>query len=215
MRLTSNSGSFLMFRSEATEAIREYFGVGRFDYPANRVEQGGLLVGYDIQNRPGAVQTIVTHFFPAYNCVGTATSLDWPAMEGIRLQRQYFETQEALQEKRPKLAERLRIVGWIHSHPNTLPVFISGTDMQNIRDNYNRYDQFSVVLNPHMECWKVYLGPDILEVPAIMHVDRTFFNDDQSEESQKNVVKKRVGQKSTYGKPSKKNRRKNKHKKKG
>jgi len=172
----------LLFLEEPAEEIRAYFGVGRFDYPPNRVEQGGWLVGVYMDDRwMPRVQGLVTHFLPATGCTGTAAYLHWPAMENIRLQRQFFQMKENLKETESVLAERLCLLGWIHSHPNSLPVFLSGTDKANIREQFNDPTQFSVVLNPHTRECRAFLGPEGREVPMAVYP----FGKDQPAEPEK------------------------------
>lgn len=168
MNKLSNSGSLLMISEAAGADISSYFGIGRMDYPPNRVEQGGWLVGRYVRKEERTVQALAEYFFPAVNAIGTAAYLDWPAMENIRLQRKFFQLQDELAASDPEAAKQLALLGWIHSHPNNLPVFLSGTDMENIRDNFNNPAQFSVVLNPHREILKTFLGPAALEVPSIL-----------------------------------------------
>ena len=169
MRAYDNRDS-LLFLEEPAEEIRAYFGVGRFDYPPNRVEQGGWLVGvYMEDSRTTRVQGLVTHFLPATGCTGTAAYLHWPAMENIRLQRRFAALKEELEEKDPGLARQICLLGWIHSHPNRLPVFLSTTDFENIRDHFNDPHQFSVVLNPQTRECRAFLGPEGREVPMAVH----------------------------------------------
>lgn len=41
------------------------------------------------------------------------------------------------------------VIGWFHTHPNSLDVFMSRTDMDTQRNFFNQDWHFSVVLNPH------------------------------------------------------------------
>lgn len=210
MLTVTNSGNILLFAPKAVREISEYFGVGRFDYPPNRVEQGGWLLGPYLSDQVGCVQGLVTHFLPARNAVGTPAYLDWPAIENVRLMRQFDKLQEQMALTDPEQAKKLRLLGWIHSHPNKLPVFLSGTDMENIHDNFNSPLQFSVVLNPHTQQWKAFLGPRAQEVPAV--VLSSFLEESPALPLQNEPRKK--CKKSTYGNPPGGKRKKHKKKKK-
>ena len=43
----------------------------------------------------------------------------------------------------------LYVIGWFHTHPNDLPVFMSPTDMRTQKHFFNEQWHFSLVLNPH------------------------------------------------------------------
>lgn len=167
MNSLSNNGSVLLITKQPAKVIHDYFEVGKHTQ-RNHNELAGLLIGFDHDVGNGKVQSIVTHFLPIETCVSTPSYLEWSATEDIRLQRQFKGIKESFLIRDAQFASKLRILGWIHSHPNGLPVFLSGTDMDNIRLHFNSSIQFSVVLNPHTEWWKAYLGPQKQEVASLM-----------------------------------------------
>jgi hypothetical protein len=56
----------------------------------------------------------------------------------------------------------LRILGWYHTHPNGLDVFMSGTDRTTQRDFFSDPYAFALVLNPHRKIWKLFRGGDCI-----------------------------------------------------
>lgn len=193
----SNMQNLLIFSSVATKKIREYIGWKRYDTPHNKVEQGGWLLGNHIQDSDGnIVQTLVTDVLLATQCIGSSTYLEWPAIEDIRLQRRFFELKEAFNASNPQRNELVR-VGWWHTHPNALPVFMSGTDLETQRNKFYNPHDYSVVLNPHRLIWKAYIGRDAIEVPAIMLIEETDFDYHNSgmRSRKKRHPRKRVTQK--------------------
>ena len=54
----------------------------------------------------------------------------------------------------------LRVVGWYHTHPNGLDVFMSGTDRDTQRALFPGAAQFALVLNPHRRLWRAFRGAD-------------------------------------------------------
>ena len=57
-------------------------------------------------------------------------------------------------------SENLQIIGWFHTHPNNLEVFMSGIDLTTQRMIFSQDWQFAVVFNPHRKRWKVFHGRD-------------------------------------------------------
>lgn len=170
----SNIKSLLVFKPRAAKKLMSVIGWNRFDYPRNRVEMGGWLIGDYISNDTGEiVQAEVTDILPAMDCKGTPTYLEWPAKEDIRLQREFFRMKDELTARNPSQGEKLSRIGWWHTHPNGLPVFMSSTDMETQRLKFFREHDYSVVLNPHRMIWKAFAGRNADEVPAIMLFDRT------------------------------------------
>ena len=63
-----------------------------------------------------------------------------------------------------------QMLGYVHSHPGDLDVFVSSTDQQTHRTNYgNGTDSLgiSLVVNPHRRLARAYGGPEIREMEQI------------------------------------------------
>lgn len=100
-------------------------------------------------------------------------------MEEIRLQQTFFQLKEKLAKTDPEGAEQLKVLGWYHTHPNNLDVFLSSTDMETVRLKYYKPEKYSVVLNPHRGIFRAFAGGNAIEVPVIMLLDDRNDNTDE------------------------------------
>ena len=100
---------------------------------ANVNEQGGILIGKPFL---GIVECVIpgelSQASAAYLEMGTET---WGKMLDV-----YDENYKD---------KGLFVIGWFHTHPNSLSVFMSFTDMGTQRGFFNQDWHFSIVLNPH------------------------------------------------------------------
>lgn len=159
----------LLYTSRAARRQRELIGWLRKDFPRNRCEQGGLLIGRHIRDAEGRpFQAEVLEVLEAQAETRTPGYIEWSGMEEIRLQRQFWALKEKLARSDPALAEQLCILGWWHTHPNDLPVFMSSIDREQQALKYPRPEQYAVVLNPCTGIWRAYAGGQAEEVPAVM-----------------------------------------------
>ncbi len=171
-RWHSGTPRLLVFTPHASKSLLKHIGWLREDYPENRKEQGGLLVGRYIRDANGnPFQAEVTAILPAQADCRLPGYIEWSAMEEIRLQQQFFQMQDTLAKTNPQEAEELSLLGWWHTHPNGLPVFMSETDMETQRLKYDKPEKYSVVLNPHRGIWRAFSGKNAVEVPSIMLLD--------------------------------------------
>lgn len=120
----------------------------------NQREQGGMMVGEVFRDsETGRIYGIVRHLIPSENA-GDATYLqftheDWGRM--LRIYEERFPQREA--------EERLRIIGWYHTHPN-MPTHMSQIDKRTHSSFWGKEWQFSVILNPQRGSWEVFNGED-------------------------------------------------------
>ena len=162
----------LTYTPAATRRQLEIVGWLRTDFPRNHKEQGGWLIGRYLRDATGfPIQAEVTHVLEAETECRYPGYIEWSALEEIRLQQEFFDMKEELANTDPKAAENLCVIGWWHTHPNNLPVFMSGTDMETQRLKYFKPEKYAVVLNPHKGIWRAFAGADAREVAAIMLVD--------------------------------------------
>lgn len=165
----SGTPGMLVFTPPATRQLQALIGWQREDFPDNRNEQGGLLIGRKILDAFGTpFQAEVTDVLLAKTDCRFPGYIEWSAQEEIRMQQIFFDMQDRLALTDPAAAEALAILGWWHTHPNDLPVFMSGTDMETQRLKYFRPDKYAVVLNPHKGIFRAFAGKDAIEVPAVM-----------------------------------------------
>jgi len=118
----------------------------------NCVEQGGVLLGTPYLTANGNCACIVERAIVGELGRGTSAYLEldhaaWKVM---------LEKAEQLQE----VDASLQVVGWYHTHPNGLDVFMSGTDRATQRHFFAHPWQFAVVLNPHRKIWGSFAGAD-------------------------------------------------------
>ena len=166
---SSGTPGLLVIDQNATASLYRNIGWLNDHYPPNRKEQGGLMFGMlirDIYGEP--VQGEVTHILMAETNCRYPGYIEWDAMEEIRLQQIFFDLKDEMEKKDPEAAKDFVILGWWHTHPNDLPVFMSGTDMGTQRLKYNKPCKYSLVLNPQRGVWKAFVGKEAVEVPAVM-----------------------------------------------
>ena len=150
----------LLLQEVAQKRIWEHIGYGH-SYSSNRIEQGGILVGWvGVDNKTKDTYGIVEDAIPALKARAGATHLeighkDWKKM---------IDEADQFIDEYPD--NRLQIIGWYHTHPNRLDVFMSGVDMLTQRSFFNQDWHFAMVINPHREIWKVYQGAQANECPG-------------------------------------------------
>ncbi|WLE95796.1 MAG: hypothetical protein QTN59_14050 [Candidatus Electrothrix communis] len=131
---------------------------------ANKVEQGGLLLGeVSHDNEKGILYGIVHEVIPGAEAKGWSTYLEishsvWKEM--------IDHTDRLIEEDNE--SRELQILGWYHTHPNNLGVFMSDTDLTTQRLIFPENWQYAVVLNPHTRIWKVFVGKDAQECGGFM-----------------------------------------------
>lgn len=176
----STSSRMLVYTPYATKKQLEVIGWRRDDFPENRKEQGGWLIGRYILDPSGIpVQGEVTDVLEAKTECRFPGYIEWDAMEEIRLQQTFFQLKEKLAKTDPEGAEQLKMLGWYHTHPNNLDVFLSSTDMETVRLKYYKPEKYSVVLNPHRGIFRAFAGGNAIEVPVIMLLDDRNDNTDE------------------------------------
>lgn len=139
-----------------------HWGERRHD---NLVEQGGYMIGNVYRDsKTNTLFAIVSCLVPVHGAEGTEAFLD------MGTDASYDATlreNEILQED-----NNIRRVGWYHTHPGGLGVFMSGTDMQTQTKSYFHDWQFAVVLNPQKQIWRGFRGARAAEVDCIMVCDK-------------------------------------------
>ncbi len=144
----------LYFTQQSFHQVEHHIGWGqRTD--DNGVEQGGLLLGNAyIDSEENLVFAIVRNAIAGLKARGSGAYLDMTHETWAEMLAQV----DAITDADPDSS--LQIVGWYHTHPNTLDVFMSGTDKNTQRTFFRAEWQFAVVLNPHKKLWRVYHGSE-------------------------------------------------------
>ena len=115
---------------EAQAAISQHIGWGRFTHQ-NRVEQGGILLG-KVYKDGTSFYGVIEIAIPGNNAYGNAVELEMS-----------HETWKQMMDKADEIIAENEssdnyIVGWYHTHPNSLDVFMSGTDRNTQRLLFNQ-----------------------------------------------------------------------------
>lgn len=114
----------------------------------NIVEQGGLLLGQVYFDKE---QNIII------GVAEEALSADLAIGNSAYLRIGCDAWKKMIDELDQKENEP-QIIGWYHTHPNNLSVFMSGTDMKTQRAMFSKEWHFAIVINPHLQIWRAYHG---------------------------------------------------------
>ncbi|MGZ5445355.1 MAG: hypothetical protein ACXW5U_25815 [Thermoanaerobaculia bacterium] len=157
----------LYIEPRASRDLMAHIEWGR-DSDRNRVEQGGLLLGQVcIDPDSGEVYGLVEAVIPGDRAKGSGAYL---LMD--------HETWKAMLDRADDLntaagdAAAMQVIGWYHTHPNELSVFLSGTDRATQARMFSQPWQFAIVLNPQKELWRVFHGADAIECIGFMPATR-------------------------------------------
>ncbi|WP_299273596.1 hypothetical protein [uncultured Psychroserpens sp.] len=125
----------------------------------NNVEQGGLLIGHSyVDESDSSVLGFVEYAIPALSAKGSMVYLEFNHDSWKSMMDQLDEMNATV----PNHAE-LQIIGWYHTHPGRLSVFMSGTDLNTQRKMFSKDWQYAIVLNPQKQVWRAFNGKDSKE----------------------------------------------------
>lgn len=130
----------------------------------NMVEQGGLLLGRVFcDESTGQQWTKVVSVVEALSAQGSSAYLSmdhgvWKSM----MDRIDHDAARGI------VPSDLLVVGWYHTHPNHLPVFMSSTDQRTQRCLFFEDWHFAVVLNPQRKLCRVFVGAGCEECRAVI-----------------------------------------------
>ena len=142
----------LYLTKTAFDAIAQHIGWDRRT-EQNIVEQGGILLG-EVFRDPLTTITyaVAEHAIAGRSARGTSGYIEMT-----------HETWKEMFDEVDRLNTGLNIIGWYHTHPNSLDVFMSGTDKATQARVFNHDWQFAIVLNPHSQIWRSFYGKNSLE----------------------------------------------------
>lgn len=145
--------------------IFDHIGWGRRT-AVNGNEQGGVLVGRLLRDpTTDELYTVVDHVVSADTADGSAAYLRVDHLAWSRI----LERVDILRSHQIGAFPASHIVGWYHTHPNELPVFMSGTDRGTQRTFFGNPSSAALVLNPHKKLWRAYFGADCVERRAVVY----------------------------------------------
>lgn len=129
---------------------------------SNGLEQGGILIGTVFFDKEKEITYgIIKKAIPGYSAVGSPSYLEmnhntWKEM--LDSSDEYIEANE----------QELVIIGWYHTHPRGLPVFMSGTDKKTQKTFFSKNWQFALVLNPNKKIIKAFYGAEAIECQCFL-----------------------------------------------
>lgn len=137
-KLSKEQGPLLVISQRAEREIKDHIGwAEKTRY--NIREQGGIMIGspYLVDGR---TVSVVECAIPAELSESNAAYLKMDTETWLKMLNCYDESYRD---------QGLYVVGWFHTHPNGLGVFMSSTDMGTQRAFFREDWHFAVVLNPH------------------------------------------------------------------
>ncbi|MBS9783465.1 MAG: Mov34/MPN/PAD-1 family protein [Pasteurella sp.] len=144
----------LYIEDKAREMIFEHIGWSK-KTKSNIVEQGGLLLGHVYYDEKQDLTYGVTKVaIPAETGRGSATYLELDHATWAQMLAKKGEINESIEDE----SEKLQTIGWYHTHPNSLDVFMSGTDVATQSTHFKEDWHFAIVLNPHRLIWRAFWG---------------------------------------------------------
>ncbi|MBD5525400.1 MAG: hypothetical protein HDR04_13480 [Lachnospiraceae bacterium] len=143
---------YLIFNDYAIEKLKSALDWGKLT-SRNQVEQGGILLG--------AISFYKDEIYCFVDDILLAKTKGMPAF--VEFTKEMWRDMQnelgILNEKRNQ-DRKLVILGWFHTHPNNLSVFMSGMDMETQRLNFPLNWQVSLVMNPHKNVLRVFFGKE-------------------------------------------------------
>ena len=159
---TADTGHKLYVTTRAMNQIKNHIQWGS-ERAANKNEQGGILIGnvyQEIENK--SCCGIVSEAVPGRSAKGTGTYLrmshqTWREMLEIADQLSGSDSGQIKQ-----------IIGWYHTHPSGLDIFMSGTDKATQKRMFPKDWHYAMVLNPQKKIWRAYYGHNSCECVAFV-----------------------------------------------
>ncbi len=155
---------YLIFGEFAFKKLKDFLDWG-IRTERNCVEQGGVLLGR-ISYFENEIYCFVKDVLLA-DTIGNPVFVEFTRQMWASMQDELAEINMSLEKE-----EQLIIVGWFHTHPNGLPVFMSGTDMNTQRLNFSKRWQASLVVNPHTDKYRVFFGERAIEGKMVLSSSR-------------------------------------------
>ena len=161
---TYNSESIneIIISNEARKTIFEHISWG-IDTERNSVEQGGLLIGHCYLDKNSTkIIGIAKQAIVATTAKGSMAYLEFDHSTWKLMMDKLDTINEDNQDS------ELQVIGWYHTHPGRLSVFMSGTDLNTQRKMFSKDWQFAIVLNPQKQIWRAFSGSEAKESQGYM-----------------------------------------------
>lgn len=169
---TISSPNMLFLTEHAMQEIASFTGWGQTTN-FNCVEQGGILLG-NVYKEPinNRIYGIVNDVVTAATATGTAAYL----MMGHDTWGEMLNQVDNILSLKNK--KNIHIIGWFHTHPNELGIFMSETDRGTQARVFCHDWHFAVVLNPLKQSWGVFNGHNAEPCKGCVIRDHTEKGDD-------------------------------------
>ena len=152
----------LYIGKQSREQIFSHIGWGE-NFPKNQVEQGGIMLGHSfIDKKKNLIYGVVKHAITGESARGSAAYLAL----NHQTWKEIIDQVDELLDTNPE--ENYQVIGWYHTHPNSLSVFMSGTDKATQSHIFNKIWQFAIVLNPQKKIWRAFFGENSIECQGFM-----------------------------------------------
>jgi len=158
----SDSFNKILVTNDARETIFEHISWS-IDTEHNSVEQGGILIGHSyLDKNTNQIVGLAIQAIPATTAKGSMAYLEfdhstWKLM---------IDKLDLLNEDNQET--ELQVIGWYHTHPGRLSVFMSGTDLNTQSKMFSMDWQFAIVLNPQKQIWRAFSGSEAKECKGYM-----------------------------------------------
>lgn len=161
--LKLNRNGVIIFTPKAAAELDKHILWGKTT-PQNIVELMGYMVGRVFYSKENGILIGVCEYTVPIDALGNSTYFE-------ATEEQMFDVTEKSKEVAKSLGDDYRIIGWYHTHPGNLSVFMSGTDERNQRALFPLDWHFAVVLNPQRRIWRGFVGFELREVNCIFACD--------------------------------------------
>lgn len=132
-------------------------------------ELGGILVGYFYnaasEGEPPEIYVEVEHVIPCRHPQISEGAYLYMSADNWK------EMYEKLDHMNEILDRKMVLVGWYHTHPDSIPTAFSGTDIETHSTKFTYPYSVGLVLNPQRKKWTVYYGPDCSEGHGVMMLE--------------------------------------------
>ncbi|QHI36420.1 hypothetical protein IMCC3317_17830 [Kordia antarctica] len=160
------SDSHFYITQKAREQIWNHISWGNHNTKNNKIEQGGILLGQVFFDEEREVQFgIVEEVVVGRNTNGSSVYLE---MSHETWSQMLIDADKIIDDQEKGT---IQIIGWYHTHPNGLDVFMSGTDMNTQQRFFNQDWHYAIVINPHKQIWKAFVGKEALECKGFILKD--------------------------------------------
>ena len=183
------SNSLLFISEKAKEQIWKHIQWGNMHTSANENEQGGILLGQVYIDKEREIQfAFVEQVVAGKSARGNSTYLE---MDHTTWGEMLEEADSIIDDQ---IEDKTQVIGWYHTHPKGLDVFMSGTDKNTQTRFFNQDWHYAIVLNPHKKIWKAFVGEQALECKGYITNDEEATSRDiiDKDESIETVKKKDI-----------------------